>query len=65
VDLVARFFRLLGVERRSKEDRAAEALAERTKIGDKFRNALENPAGFLGCAPEQWGGLGACGRDRP
>src|SRR5262249_4418323 len=53
VDLLAHVFRLLGAEWRSEEDRAAETLVGRAEIGDEFRNALENPAGFLGSAPEK------------
>jgi hypothetical protein len=45
--------RLAGAERRSEEDRAAEALIGRPEIGDEFRDALEDPAGYLGGAPEK------------
>src|ERR1700730_16416014 len=50
---LAHFFRLVSAERRSEGDRAAKALVGRSKIRDELRNALENPAGFLGSAPEK------------
>src|SRR3984893_17989302 len=53
VNFLARFFRLVSAKRRPEENRAAEALVGRPKIRAELRNALENPAGFLGSAPEK------------
>jgi hypothetical protein len=53
VDLLTYFFRLLGAEWWSEEDRADEALAGRPEIGAELRDALENVASFLGSAPEK------------
>ena len=53
VDLLTHFFRLLGGESRSEEDRAVHALARRPEIRDELGDALENPAGLLGSAPEK------------
>jgi hypothetical protein len=50
VNLLAHFFRLVSAEWRSEEDRAA--LVGRSNR-DELRNAQENPAGFLGSAPEK------------
>jgi hypothetical protein len=45
------FFR--GGERRFEEDRAVDALARRPEIRIELGDALENPAGLLGSAPEK------------
>ena len=55
MDLLTHFFRLLGGESRSEEDRAVHALARRPEIRDELGDALKNPAGLLGsAAPEHF-----------